>query len=437
MRVLLVLALVATALIALAPVPAAAEEPLLCGGERVTLMGTAGDDVLVGTDGPDVIHGLAGRDVITGLGGNDVLCGGGGRDTLVGGDGDDALFGGPAHDVLKGGAGHDVLQGGKKSDSLSGGRDGDVLRGGEGEDTGDGGLGADVCYSVVAEACGEKPTERRNKVSSEETLLPGQRIRSHNGRFVLRVERGGNVQLLANGVDLWDTDTERHRNARLTMSAAGNLSVMWRGEAVWSSGTASEGAFAKLGNNANLTIKSAQTVPLWDRRTNPGTIDWHLPFPIGERWHAGAPHGENLSALDFGPDSGVGRAVAVASGLVGWHQCETGGRYLKIEHGEGYASTYYHLVNIRTDLVGRWIEAGTVIGEAGNAVPCGGSSTFEHVHVTLWMDDVRMSADGLMIRGYSVHAGSQPYFGHWKDLATGEVILENPGGAVCCLPNNG
>lgn len=434
---LFALALVASALIVLSPASAAAEEALRCGGERVTLQGTDGDDVLVGTVGPDVIHGLAGRDIIKGLEGNDILCGGGGRDRVVGGAGDDALFGGLSEDVLKGGAGFDVVQGGAKADSIFGGPDGDVLRGGAGEDTADGGSGIDACYAATSEDCGEQPTERRNKIGSGESLLPGQQIRSHNGRVVLRVKRGGNVELLRDGLDLWDTDTERMQNARLAMSDGGSLSVVWRGESVWSSDTAANGAFAKLGNNANLTIKSAQAVPLWDRRAYPGMIDWHLPYPVGESWHAGAPHGENLSALDFGPDSGVGQVVTVASGLVGWYQCQSGGQYLKIEHGGGYASSYYHLVNIRTELVGQWIEAGTVIGEAGNAVPCGGRSTFEHVHVTLWMDDVRMSADGLMIRGYSVHAGSQPYYGHWKDLETGQVILENPGGAVCCLPNHG
>ena len=436
-RVLFALVLAASLLVVLSPAPASADEAPRCGGERATIVGTDGNDVLIGTDGHDVIHGLAGRDVIKGLEGNDVLCGGSGRDTLVGGPGDDVLVGGASDDVLKGGFGFDVLQGGRKADSLIGGPDGDVLRGGSGEDTADGGSGSDACYAATSEWCDERPTARRNRIASGESLLPGQQIRSHNGKIVLRVKRSGNVELVRGGLDLWDTDTERHRNARLAMTTSGALSVIWRGETVWSTDTAAEGAFAKLAKNANLTVKSAQAIPLWDRRANPGMIDWHLPFPVGESWHAGAPHGENLSSLDFGPDSGVGQVVAVASGLVGWYQCESGGQYLKISHGGGYASTYYHLVNIRTELVGRWIEAGTEIGETGNAVPCGGRSTFEHVHVTLWMDDVRMSADGLMIRGYSVHAGAEPYYGHWNDLATGETILENPGGAVCCLPNYG
>lgn len=434
---LFALVLAASLSIVATPVVALAEEAPRCGGQRVTLLGTDGDDVLIGTEGPDVIHGLAGRDIIKGLGGDDVLCGGGGRDRIVGGPGADTLVGGRSRDSLKGGTGFDVLQGGAQADSLTGGPDGDVLRGGAGEDIATGGSGVDVCYAAASEDCDERPTAARHKVGPGESLLAGQQIRSRNGRVVLRVRRGGNVELMRDGVDLWDTDTEQHRNARLFMSPDGDLSVIWRGETVWHSSTASVGAFARLGNNANLVIKSARTVPLWDRRANPGMIDWHLPFPIGESWHAGAPHGENLSSLDFGPDSGTGRALAVASGVVGWYQCENGGQYLKIDHGAGYASTYYHLVNIRIELIGQWIEAGTVIGEAGNAVPCGGRSTFEHVHLTLWKDDARMSADGLMIRGYSVHAGSQPYYGHWKELATGEVILENPGGAVCCLPNYG
>ena len=102
--------------------------PLTCGGKRVTIVGTDGDDTLLGTNRADVIHARAGNDRVRGRGGNDLVCGGHGSDRLWGGDGNDRLYGGRDRlvvdtdgpdrhvgklgDVLDGGAGDDRLDGG-------------------------------------------------------------------------------------------------------------------------------------------------------------------------------------------------------------------------------------------------------------------------------------------------------------------------------------
>jgi hypothetical protein len=83
-----------------------------CSGQRNTVLGTRGDDVLTGTPGRDVISGLGGRDRISGLAGNDLLCGGAGPDKLFGGPGRDKLIGGKGRDRLIGGKGRDRLRGG-------------------------------------------------------------------------------------------------------------------------------------------------------------------------------------------------------------------------------------------------------------------------------------------------------------------------------------
>jgi uncharacterized delta-60 repeat protein len=87
-----------------------------CRGQRATIAGTRGRDVLKGTKGRDVIVGLRGNDVIRGFGGNDVICGGAGRDRLFGGKGRDKLFGGKGPDLLVGGRGRDRLHGGPGRD---------------------------------------------------------------------------------------------------------------------------------------------------------------------------------------------------------------------------------------------------------------------------------------------------------------------------------
>ena len=106
----------------------------VCGGDRVTLMGTEGADVLRGTDGRDVIRGLGGDDVIYGAGGDDVICGDGGNDLV---------FGGPGNDHVEGGAGRDQIRGGPRDDDLFGGAGNDLIEGQRGVDFVEGGLGND------------------------------------------------------------------------------------------------------------------------------------------------------------------------------------------------------------------------------------------------------------------------------------------------------
>ncbi len=125
-----------------------------CGGKRVTIIGTAGDDVIVGKGASDVIYGAGGDDHITGgRNGNDTICGGpgddvigGGRgfDSLYGEGGDDELAGETGSDMLDGGDGEDRLTGSKGADNLHGGGDDDLLLGAKGPDDLEGGAGDDT-----------------------------------------------------------------------------------------------------------------------------------------------------------------------------------------------------------------------------------------------------------------------------------------------------
>lgn len=104
-----------------------------CFGQKVTIIGTPGNDKLAGTPGADVIEGLNGKDVIRGLGGNDRLCGGAGKDTIRGGAGADRLFGAAGNDTLLGQAGNDLLRGGGGADVLRGELGRDRMSGGAGK----------------------------------------------------------------------------------------------------------------------------------------------------------------------------------------------------------------------------------------------------------------------------------------------------------------
>ena len=58
----------------------------------LTLIGTAGDDILEGGSNNDVLRGLDGDDVLIGNDGDDQLYGGAGANTLIGGKGNDGYY---------------------------------------------------------------------------------------------------------------------------------------------------------------------------------------------------------------------------------------------------------------------------------------------------------------------------------------------------------
>ena len=139
-------------------VPAQASPPT-CFGATVTIMGTAGDDVLIGSeDVQDVIYGGGGRDTIQGgefyADGTapDLLCGGPGNDYVKGARGDDKLNGGDGDDVVDGSNGADVEQGNAGNDRVGGGSfdddddAADIQRGGPGKDTITTNRGSDRAY---------------------------------------------------------------------------------------------------------------------------------------------------------------------------------------------------------------------------------------------------------------------------------------------------
>jgi peptidoglycan/xylan/chitin deacetylase (PgdA/CDA1 family) len=178
----MVLGAILLSLASLVP-PAAADTPVvLCNGLPITIVGTAGDDVIYAEGGNDVIYAGGGNDVIYAAGGDDLVCagpgddtvfggagndtllgesgndtihgqagadtltGGSGVNTLVGGSGDDLLLGSPDPDVLRGGPGNDSLHGQESNDTLRGGPGDDLLVGGEGDDRLYGGAGADQLH---------------------------------------------------------------------------------------------------------------------------------------------------------------------------------------------------------------------------------------------------------------------------------------------------
>jgi Ca2+-binding RTX toxin-like protein len=82
-----------------------------CLGEKATIVGTPGDDVITGTKRDDVIVALEGNDTIDARDGDDLVCAGDGNDVVDGGDG--FVTG------IDGGAGDDRIDGGDAAISLA------------------------------------------------------------------------------------------------------------------------------------------------------------------------------------------------------------------------------------------------------------------------------------------------------------------------------
>jgi Ca2+-binding RTX toxin-like protein len=138
-----------------------------CGGERATIVGTDGDDVIQGTEKADVIWAGPGDDTVYGGLGNDVVCGGAGDDLLHGGrgndwlDGDagtDRVFGDLGDDHVSGGSGdEDEASGGLGIDTVNGGPGAaDLVRGDYGYDRMDGGPGKGDIASFATSVAGLK-----------------------------------------------------------------------------------------------------------------------------------------------------------------------------------------------------------------------------------------------------------------------------------------
>jgi uncharacterized repeat protein (TIGR01451 family) len=137
----------ATTRVVKAKAPGPKPKGATCRGQRVTILGTLGADVLRGTAGRDVVSARAGSDRIVTLGGKDLVCAGRGNDRVKSGGRADKVFAGPGADRLFGGAGGDVLRGSLGRDVIRGGRGRDLLAGGRGVDQCTGGPGLDLVRS--------------------------------------------------------------------------------------------------------------------------------------------------------------------------------------------------------------------------------------------------------------------------------------------------
>ncbi|HET8521714.1 MAG TPA: M23 family metallopeptidase [Thermomicrobiales bacterium] len=141
-----------------------------------------------------------------------------------------------------------------------------------------------------------------------------------------------------------------------------------------------------------------------------GSAQLSLPWEAGRTWYFSGPHpdiGSNVwSALDFYEANQSGQARAARGGIA-YRPCTN---MVLIDHGDGWATGYYHLVNIAVSN-GQAVSRGQVIGTTSQQVGCGGFATGPHVHFWTERNGSVMAIAGQEIGGWTVENGDEPYDG--------------------------
>ncbi|HEY4146384.1 M23 family metallopeptidase [Pinirhizobacter sp.] len=152
-----------------------------------------------------------------------------------------------------------------------------------------------------------------------------------------------------------------------------------------------------------------------------------LPWPVNQGWQMTAGiHGDSGSSRPFNSVdlwSSNGRVLVPTAGNY-YVTCRARGSALvHILHDNGYETTYYHMENMANIADGTRVETGTFLGYVGNALPCGGSSSGAHVHMSLKYNGRATPLDGSVLGGWTFHESWFPYQGY---LSRGNQRI-NPG----------
>lgn len=162
----------------------------------------------------------------------------------------------------------------------------------------------------------------------------------------------------------------------------------------------------------------------------PETVDgvpfFQLPFPCGQVWagqtrtnHSPAP------SVDFNRTDDLGDPVlAAATGAVARVEnlgSTSYGRWIEINHGNGYRTRYAHLAS-QTVTVGQQVKRGQQIGTLGNT----GGSTGPHLHYEQRKDGVAVQARFGGVA--ALYYGTKNYTSQNGCATTGVVGRINTGG---------
>jgi hypothetical protein len=166
-----------------------------------------------------------------------------------------------------------------------------------------------------------------------------------------------------------------------------------------------------------------------------------LPWAQQQSWTmSSGPHNNDetnsfpWNSLDF--FGGDGRVLAARSGRVHFDACGPGRGYVRIDHGDGYSSTYYHISSIQVT-ESQWVPAGQYLGNQDIVRLCGGHAGGAHVHFSLWYTppglafsvgdrNQQVDLNNVQLSDWVVYRGTSQSAGCMAPLL---------GGALQCAPN--
>lgn len=215
----------------------------------------------------------------------------------------------------------------------------------------------------------------------------------------------------------------------------------------WTAALEGEPRFAVLAGQAPILSSEERRVlgvdldraEALDRRTG-----LRLPYANGQTWTlTGGPHRMSTtvrSSIDL--SGGDGKVLSARAGLA-YTMCSSGKGWIRVIHDRGWATDYYHLSgNIKVS--GKRIGDGVFLGNIGNDVSCGGSSTGAHVHFSLRYKNKYVAIDGHAIgkwvikqsgalyEGYALHGSARADVGdglyNYGRLGFRQGIVDTDGG---------
>jgi LasA protease len=177
--------------------------------------------------------------------------------------------------------------------------------------------------------------------------------------------------------------------------------------------------------------------------SDPGASQLGLPFAVGNTWVANGPHNFNgcdytdrhghyhscksdhpWGSLDFGQlgpgYTGDGIVRAARAGV--WsHPCAN---EVRVDHGDGWSTTYYHLVEPVPVPPNGTVVRGQSLGRIAAPPPhnCGGYGTGAHTHFTQYFNGVEQPFNGRAIGGWLVREGANQYEGSFTHLIDGRTV---------------
>jgi murein DD-endopeptidase MepM/ murein hydrolase activator NlpD len=146
-----------------------------------------------------------------------------------------------------------------------------------------------------------------------------------------------------------------------------------------------------------------------------GSADLSFPFPVGETWRFNGPHpngaGRPWSSLDFYRPASGGFAwnapiLAMRGGVVDL-PCAN---MVVIDHGDGWSTYYYHVINM-TVADGQTVSRGQQVGGTSDQFNCGGAANGPHSHIWMTWQGTEVVIAGKDIGGWTVSNGAVPYGG--------------------------